>query len=207
MARARRDAKAATQRKILAAGRAVFAEQPYDDASMDAVARRAEVSKALVHHYFGTKRALYVAVLRSMAEHFLEGTAPDPSEPPRARAESGIRRYLDFVEAHPRAFAALVRGGVGSSDGEVRAIVDELRERIVARIQRRLGNDEPHPVLDLFLRGYLGAMEAISLRWIDGGTDRETVAAVAHAFLEAAVLRSLAMDPASVPELGGGRLP
>ncbi|HET8768799.1 MAG TPA: helix-turn-helix domain-containing protein, partial [Pedococcus sp.] len=51
--RGRRPGGADTRAGIVAAARAEFAENGYDATSLRAVARRAEVDPALVHHYFG----------------------------------------------------------------------------------------------------------------------------------------------------------
>jgi AcrR family transcriptional regulator len=50
--------------KILAAARATFAEVGYGEASLRAIARRAGVDPALVHHYFDGKAALFIEVLQ-----------------------------------------------------------------------------------------------------------------------------------------------
>jgi AcrR family transcriptional regulator len=53
-----------TRTAILAAARSLFAELGYDKASIRAIARRAGVDAALVHHYYGTKDELLVAAVR-----------------------------------------------------------------------------------------------------------------------------------------------
>lgn len=50
--------------RVLAAARELFAERGYDAASVRAVAARAGVDPALVHHHFGTKQRLFLAASR-----------------------------------------------------------------------------------------------------------------------------------------------
>lgn len=52
-----------TRERILASARGEFAERGYDGASVRAIARGAGVDAALVHHYFGTKEQVFVAVI------------------------------------------------------------------------------------------------------------------------------------------------
>jgi TetR/AcrR family transcriptional regulator len=58
-----RSAGDATER-ILAAAEALFATHGFDAVSMNAIAVRANVSKANIFHHFSSKKALYLAVLR-----------------------------------------------------------------------------------------------------------------------------------------------
>jgi len=51
---------------ILAAAEEVFATQGYRGATTAAIAKRAGLPKANVHYYFGTKEALYAAVLQDI---------------------------------------------------------------------------------------------------------------------------------------------
>lgn len=53
-----------TRERILASARELFARNGLDKTSMRAVAAGADVDAALVHHYFGTKRELFVAAIR-----------------------------------------------------------------------------------------------------------------------------------------------
>ncbi|HSK22434.1 MAG TPA: TetR family transcriptional regulator [Egicoccus sp.] len=57
-----------TRQAILVAARGRFAEAGYRGASIRAIAAEAGVDPALVHHYFGTKRALFAAVLEVPAD-------------------------------------------------------------------------------------------------------------------------------------------
>ena len=60
----RRPGDSGTREAILEAARRTFAESGYDRATIRGVARLAGVDPALVHHYFGTKQALFVAAMR-----------------------------------------------------------------------------------------------------------------------------------------------
>jgi len=76
----------ATRRALLAAAAALFAERGFDGVSVEDVAERAQVNKALISYHFGGKRALYVAVLESgfaeMADRLtvIEGESGDARE-------------------------------------------------------------------------------------------------------------------------------
>jgi len=59
----RRAGGADTRGQILDAARQVFGEQGFENASVRKVAGRAGVDPALVHHYFGTKQALFLAAM------------------------------------------------------------------------------------------------------------------------------------------------
>ncbi|HEU0214171.1 MAG TPA: TetR family transcriptional regulator [Jiangellaceae bacterium] len=52
-----------TRGEILSAARAEFSERAYDGASIRAIASRAGVDPALVHHYFGTKEQLFLEAM------------------------------------------------------------------------------------------------------------------------------------------------
>lgn len=60
-----RDA-AATADRILQAAIAEFADNGFNGARMDAIARRADANMRMLYHYFGSKNALYLAVLETV---------------------------------------------------------------------------------------------------------------------------------------------
>jgi len=61
--RGRRPVGADTRGEIVAAARIEFAAKGYDATSLRAIARRAGVDPALIHHYFSGKAALFATVM------------------------------------------------------------------------------------------------------------------------------------------------
>ena len=55
-----------TQAALFEAAAFAFAEQGYEAASVDRIAARAGVNKAMLYYHFGSKRAVYVEVLRDV---------------------------------------------------------------------------------------------------------------------------------------------
>jgi AcrR family transcriptional regulator len=88
------------RRRILESARAVFAEQGFDAARMDEVARRARVSKGTVYNHFDSKESLLVeCVLASMAEtrERIDALARSSGSPDRALASALRTQILDLL--------------------------------------------------------------------------------------------------------------
>ncbi|MCG8692909.1 MAG: TetR/AcrR family transcriptional regulator [Minwuiales bacterium] len=85
--------------KILQAAEHVFAERGYDGATTAAIADRAGLPKANVHYYFGTKNALYRAVIDNIMELWLQafGDISEDSDPAEA-----LSHYIRAKLAHSR---------------------------------------------------------------------------------------------------------
>ena len=60
----RRPGPLKTKARILESARRLFAERGYDNTSVRLIAAHSQVNPALVHHFFGTKEALFVASLQ-----------------------------------------------------------------------------------------------------------------------------------------------
>jgi AcrR family transcriptional regulator len=144
----------------------LFAARTYDEVSIDELAKAAGVSKGLLYHYFPTKRDFYVATVNDASRQLLELTDTSAEMPPFERLRAGLDAYLDYVDAHAPAYAALMRGGIGS-DPEVARIIDETRAKMCDRLLRELPEVVPTPLIRTAIRGWLGFCEATSLEWID----------------------------------------
>ncbi|HJL16357.1 MAG TPA: TetR/AcrR family transcriptional regulator [Sandaracinaceae bacterium LLY-WYZ-13_1] len=152
--------------QLLELGLRLFSERAYDEVSIDDIAREAGVSKGLLYHYFGGKRAFYVACVDAAAAALVERTEPthELSEPDRARR--GLEAYLDFVEERAGAYGALMRSGIGH-DPEVAAILEGARRAIVDRMLEGMGVRPPRPLVRLAARSWIGQVEAACLEWLE----------------------------------------
>lgn len=66
-----RHSSAATLERILSTARDAFAQQGFDGARLDSIAKAAGVTKQLVYHYFKTKEELYGVVLDRVSDEVL----------------------------------------------------------------------------------------------------------------------------------------
>ena len=165
----------ARRAQLLELGITAFGAQPYDDVSIDDIARAAGISKGLLYHYFPTKRAFYTETIRAAAARLVHACDPSPSLEPRLQLHAGLDAYLSYVRAHAGAYATLMRSGVGA-DPDVAAVVDETRNAFVQLLTRGLttsaeteGGADPAifttPFARLAMRGWIGFVEAVSLDW------------------------------------------
>lgn len=106
--RATRDPEG-TQRALLAAATAEFAEKGLAGARVDEIARRAGVNKQLVYHHFGSKEDLYRAALEQVyAGIRAQEQALQLSElPPAVAMERLVGFSFDYLVEHPEFIALL----------------------------------------------------------------------------------------------------
>jgi AcrR family transcriptional regulator len=133
----RRPGNPGTRESIVAAARAAFAEQGYEAASLRAIARRAGVDPALVHHYFDGKPDLFVEVLHLATDPRV--IAARIKELGQGRGTDLARAFLDLWE-RPRAdgrspFVGLVEAVSASQQAS-----DGLREFIADRVWSFVGS-------------------------------------------------------------------
>ena len=77
-----KSARGPKRRAIVDAATAVFLEHGYGAASMDSIADKAGVSKQTVYSHFGSKAALFEAIIEDKCNELLSGqSAPAPSLP------------------------------------------------------------------------------------------------------------------------------
>jgi AcrR family transcriptional regulator len=157
--------------QILVAARRLFSARPPSDVSTTEIAREAGVARGLLHHYFGTKRELYLAALRSMLRY------PVLPQPEAGDVPDAVDRWLTMLERNREAWLA-AQGAQGlGRDPEVEAILEEGREEAVGRLAAALVPADPDGAeLRAVLRAYSGLAEAASLEWlVRGRLTREQV--------------------------------
>jgi len=193
--------------QLIQHGLELFGTRDYGEISIDDIADRANVSKGLLYHYFGGKRAFYVEVVRHAARQLLSATMPDPGLSPALRGLSGVHGYLDFVEENATQYRALVTGGV-STDPELNTILENARMAFVGRIMLDIGLTEPRPVFRVALRGWISGVEAASLQWLnERDLPRETLVALLLLGVRSTLEAAVRLDPDAGVELDAFELP
>ena len=162
------------RRQLVELGLEHFGDRAYDDVAIDEIAEAAGISKGLLYHYFPTKRAFYGAIIREAAARLVACCEVQTSAPPLEALHAGLDAYLGYVRAHAKAYATLMRSGVGV-DPEIARIVDATRAKFVDLLTAGFEQGEmpaPARLLDsplarLALRGWVGFAEAASLGWTE----------------------------------------
>ncbi|HVK87607.1 MAG TPA: helix-turn-helix domain-containing protein [Kofleriaceae bacterium] len=154
--------------QLLALARKAFSDRAYDEVSIDDLAREAKISKGLLYHYFPTKRDLYVAGLREIADDLVRAVSSVLTDvAPIDRARAGLDAYLEFIRQHARAYVSLMRGGIGS-DPEVADVVEGVRTKLFDLFVHA------HPLapmlennvrFEIAVRGWIGFVERATLDW------------------------------------------
>jgi AcrR family transcriptional regulator len=128
----RRPGNQDTRSSILEAARNAFAEKGYDHTSVRAIAADAGVDAALVHHYFGTKDKLFLAVLNAPINP--AELVPQALLGPREQTgERLVRLVLSIWDSPAGAAALAVFRSALSNEWTARL----LREFVVVQVLRR----------------------------------------------------------------------
>ena len=116
--------------RLLEAAAAVFARAGYADASAEAIAREAGMSKATFYEHFDNKEECILALFDQAASETLEAMAKATSaagHDSRKRMEAGAKAFLEMLAEHPNESQTLLVEIIGA--GELGA---ERRDNILA---------------------------------------------------------------------------
>src|SRR6476661_11220597 len=102
--------------QILDAANALVAGRAYDQVSVEDIASAAGVTRGLVHHYFGGRKEVYLALLERIGAVREESLRPPVGRSARARVADTASRWLDWTEANRDIWLASVAPGEDISD-------------------------------------------------------------------------------------------
>ena len=158
---------------ILDAARDAFAETGYHETSLDSIAERAGVSKALLYEHFSSKRELYVAMLEVHVAELIEriaGAIAD-AEPGEARMRAGLEAFFGFVEERRGTWRIMFSN---ATDPDVAVRLDRLRDQVAGAIAQLMSEEAEAKGLDFPKLGQLiemiaqqmvGAMQSLADWW------------------------------------------
>ena len=181
--------------QILDAANALFAERAYDEVSIGDIANAAGVARGLVHHYFGGRKEVYIALLGRLGSEREERLRPPAGRSARARVADTVSRWLDWTEANRTIWLATIAHGEDIADIEVRRTVADLVGRAVALLATYHADiAEDTPRLRHALACWTGLNRAATRRWLEGEATREATHEVLASTLEH-VLRTFGAPP------------
>ncbi|WP_091677582.1 TetR/AcrR family transcriptional regulator [Amycolatopsis marina] len=157
----------------------LFGERPYTDVSTSDIAARAGVARGLINHYFGTKRELYLAVVRRAmtVPHFAVELLPEG--PLDRRVDAAVGWFLDMITKQEKMWlAATAPEGIGR-DTEVERILADADRESADRVLEAVGieaDDNRWNELNALVRAYGGMVKAAGREWlVRGALRREEV--------------------------------
>ena len=97
--------------RLLTAARAQFARDGYDGATVRSICRKARVNLSAVPYYFGTKQALYSAVLNELLGPIAARVqfAAQARRPALDRVETVVREFFEHIRSNPDMPSIMVR--------------------------------------------------------------------------------------------------
>jgi AcrR family transcriptional regulator len=166
----------ARREQILDAAIRLFGERPYAAVSTADIAGAAGVARGLLNHYFGTKRDLYLAVVRRMVLLPDVETEIDVSGTLEQRVAMSVDWFLDTVAAHGKTFVAVIGAeGVGT-DPEVEQILAEADNIAARKVLATVGLPDADEAGRALIRSYGGMVKAAVREWLrDGSLQRADV--------------------------------
>lgn len=172
----RRRIPAAERRKlILDAALDAFAAGGYQETTLDDVAEKAGVSKALIYEHFSSKRDLFKEILETWVGELLGrvlSAATAAGERSEDRLVAGVEGLLIFVEERRDAWRLLIRHRAADDVSET---FDRLFEEVARIIGALMAPEMPKSslpegadfelVLDAMSRQLIGSVTAIANWW------------------------------------------
>jgi AcrR family transcriptional regulator len=159
--------RADRRRQILRVAARLFSERPYSEVSVNDIAGEAGIARGLMHHYFGSKRELYLEVVR-MSARAPRLPAPDDSLGVEQVWTSAVDGFLGIIARNPTLWLNAVTVGGAERDDEVAAILDEAREILADQTLVAIGLEgrADDPVVRAFIRAWGGFVQELTVEWI-----------------------------------------
>lgn len=127
--------------RLLQAGRYLFLRQEYHRVSIRRLAERAEVNSAMIAYYFGDKRGLFQAVVRSYVEPLKSAMLERLLKTPNL-TYAELFRYF-FKHAPRDLMRLIIRNALFEPDEQSRWILHEIIRPLLAEVEQRFSRVLP----------------------------------------------------------------
>jgi AcrR family transcriptional regulator len=150
-----------------------FSKQGFHQTSMNDIADAAGVTKPVLYQHFGSKRDLFLELLRELGGRLREavGKAAVEAGGPRQQVENGMRAYFRWVEDHRAGFEILFDGDTRRDRefmSEAAKVEGEIAETIASLIVVEGLDGERRRLLAY---GIVGLSETTCRHWLHNKLD------------------------------------
>lgn len=156
--------------QILTCAVRLFGERPYAEVSTADVARAAGVARGLINHYFGTKKDLYLEVIRVMLTIPEVAAQSLPEGDLRTRVDASVAWFLDVVSRHSTSWLAAVTAAGTGRDVDMERILAEAEDTAAEYVLVTVGLaevTEHREELRGMIRAYVGLATATAKEWLN----------------------------------------
>ena len=156
----------ATRKALLDAAETVFLEKGFGNAALSEIARRAGMTKSLIHHYFGSKENLWRETKQRRFDHYAEEQMRmlDESEPTAELLQNSVKLYFRFLKKNPEIVRILAWMFLERDQDDCLKKDSQLTDAGVARI--RAGQESGNLRADLDPRFILFTFLGLAQHWI-----------------------------------------
>ena len=119
-------------------GATLFEERAYEDVAMEDVARLANASRALMYHYFPTKREFFAAIWKRAHDRLSAEVFMDDTLSVRDGVAAALAAHLTFYQAHIPLVIIANRSSI-ATDPALRIPIAEGMRALCDRISPTLG--------------------------------------------------------------------
>jgi AcrR family transcriptional regulator len=156
--------------QILACAVRLFGERPYAEVSTTDIARAAGVARGLINHYFGTKKDLYLEVIRVMLTIPEVAVQSLPAGDLRTRVDASVSWFLDVVSRHSTSWLAAATAAGTGRDVDVERVLAEAEDTAADYVLIAVGLAEVaehREELRGMIRAYVGMATATAKEWLN----------------------------------------
>lgn len=128
----------ATRAALMEAAEAVFLEKGFGNTSLSDIARRAGMTKSLIHHYFGSKDGLWREVKNERFTQYAQQQIEmlRDAKPTAELLRASLAFYFDFLRRNPQIVRILAWMFLEQDQDDCLEIDRELVEQGVAKIRQ-----------------------------------------------------------------------
>jgi AcrR family transcriptional regulator len=153
--------------QLLDVGAAMFSTQSFEDVSMEQVAERADVSRALVYHYFPNKKELFAAIWKRAHDELLKSATFDGSAPLVDQVRRVLTAHYEFYEQNAPLVFLANRSAI-ALDPVVREPINHdlfaMRERLLDAAGL---SGHPRAVASAGLTGWIALVREVAIEWLE----------------------------------------